>query len=195
MLAMPVMSRLHTATCDLDRRVQDAVEVLSPGVATERFRLYLARMYGFHAPLERRLTQRIDLSRALPDLPARQKTELIAADLVALGVAAEDVVDLPRCTDLPEIPDVAAALGCLYVLEHAAIAARSVRGALPEDLAAGSRYLAHAPEHDVRSQSFAEAVEQHARVHAIADRVVAGALGTLTHLVRWLSPASGGARA
>jgi heme oxygenase len=148
-------------------------------------------MYGFHAPLERRLLMRTELIHVLPDLAQRQKAALIASDLVGLGIGPDDVDDLPRCGDLPDLADVAAALGCLYVLEVAAVAAEAIRPLLPPELAATSRYLAGLDEEtDVRWLAFVSALEQHAHARAVADRVVTGALETFAHLVRWLAPAS-----
>lgn len=190
-LALPVMSRLRSATCDLEDEVQRVIERATPSRAAERYRLFLARMYGFHAPLERRLLLRTELASVLPDLSHRQKADLIASDLVGLGVAPEDLDELPRCGDLPDLADTAAALGCLYVLEVAAVAAEAIRPMLPSPLASSSRYLAMLDEEtDVRWLAFVSAVEQHARMRAVADRVVTGAFETFVHLVRWLAPAT-----
>jgi heme oxygenase len=190
-VVLPVLSRLRSATNDLEEEVQRVIERATPALAAERYRLFLARMYGFHAPLERRLLMRTELIHVLPDLAQRQKAALIASDLVALGVPREDIEDLPRCGDLPDLADVAAALGCLYVLEVAAVAAEAVRPLLPPELAASSRYLAGTDEEtDVRWLAFVSAVELHAHARAVADRVVTGALETFAHLVRWLGPAT-----
>ncbi|HTJ45698.1 MAG TPA: biliverdin-producing heme oxygenase [Kofleriaceae bacterium] len=184
------MSRLRTATCDLEDEVQRVIERETPALAMERYRVFLARMYGFHAPLDRRLLLRAELAHVLPDLPQRQKTDLIATDLVALGVERETLDELPRCGDLPDLADLATALGCLYVLEVAAVAAEAVRPLLPATLAQASRYLGTADdETEDRWLAFVRVVEDHARSRAIGDRVVTGALETFEALVRWLGPA------
>lgn len=189
--ALPVMSRLRNATVDLEGELEHALSREPPTSPIERYRVFLARMYGFHAPLERRLTTRPDLAQVLTDLAQRQKAPLLAMDLNALGVSAADLDDLPRCPDLPELPDVAAALGCVYVLESAAGAMDAMRAALPASAAVRSSYLAHAGEDaDPRWRALIEGIERHAKVRSVGDRVVAGANETLYHLTRWLSPAA-----
>lgn len=171
--------------------MQRVIERATPSLAAERYRLFLARMYGFHAPLERRLLLRTELASVLPDLMRRQKADLIASDLIGLGVPREDLDELPRCGDLPDLADTATALGCLYVLEVAAVAAEAIRPLLPAELASSSRYLSMLDEQtDTHWLAFVSAVEQHARMRAIADRVVTGALETFAHLVQWLEPAT-----
>lgn len=188
---LPVMSRLRNATVDLEEELENALAREPPTAPAERYRVFLARMYGFHAPLERRLHMRPDLAHILPDVGTRQKAPLIAVDLTELGVVADDLDDLPRCPDLPDLADVAAALGCVYVLESTAGAMDAMRAALPVSLAARSSYLQHAGEDaDPRWRTLIEAIESHAKVRMIGDRVVAGANETLDRLTRWLSPAA-----
>jgi heme oxygenase len=167
------MSRLRTATGELQYHLELAAES-GPSQAIDRHRRFLARMYGFHAPLERRLRLRTDLVQVLPDLVQRQRADRIAHDLIALGVPPEDVDELPRCHDLPDLPDVAAALGCVYIIE--------VVGGADDD-------------RDHCWRAFVAAVEHHARTRAVADRVVSGALETLTRLVDWLVPVTSAPRA
>ncbi len=57
----------------------------------------------------------------MPDMLRRIKLPLLSADLRALGVGSDAQEQLPVCRDLPVCDGLAAALGCLYVLEGASL--------------------------------------------------------------------------
>ena len=57
----------------------------------------------------------------MPDMLRRIKLPLLSADLRALGVGSGALEQLPVCRDLPACDGLAAALGCLYVLEGSSL--------------------------------------------------------------------------
>jgi len=81
----------------------------------------IGRFYGFYAPLELRMAQVPSLNAACPDYPKRRKTARLEQDLCKLGLSADAVAKLPRCTELPAINTEADALGSLYVTEGATL--------------------------------------------------------------------------
>jgi len=109
------------------------------------YRLYLVRLYGFHAAVEAALTAFRPLATVIADAGLRNhKTALLAHDLVALGVDRRDLAQLPRMTfraplALPE------ALGWTYVVESATVRskqlARRLARQLPDELQRASAYL------------------------------------------------------
>src|SRR5262249_37220980 len=115
-------ARLREATAP----VRDDREILAGRVSWLDYRLYLLRMYGFYAALERTLASSRQLAAVIADAPLRNhKAALVAHDLVALGVDRGELAGVPRMElaaqlALPE------ALGWTYVVESAALAGRQL---------------------------------------------------------------------
>src|SRR4051812_27766556 len=86
------MGRLRDATA----AVHEDRELLAGRISWLDYRLYLCRMYGFYAAVERALVASRSLAKVIPDAGLRNhKAALLAADLVALGVERRDLVQLP----------------------------------------------------------------------------------------------------
>lgn len=102
---------LHQALRDATRAVHERLH-LHPGFAAvkngtiglDAYRALLARLYGFHLPFEDAAAIGADRSTWLRD------------DLLALGVNAGEVADLPLCNEIPALNSVRQ-LGALYVVE------------------------------------------------------------------------------
>lgn len=116
-----LLVRLRQATSPFHEAVEKHVDVLRPDVASAEYRDLLGRFYGFYAPLELRMAEVPSLNAACPDYPKRRKTARLEQDLCELGLSADAVARLPRCTELPALATVADALGCLYVTEGATL--------------------------------------------------------------------------
>ncbi|HEU4730393.1 MAG TPA: biliverdin-producing heme oxygenase, partial [Kofleriaceae bacterium] len=114
------MAQLRDATS----AVREDRELLAGRVTWLDYRMYLLRMYGLYAAVERALAGSPQLATVVPDAGLRNhKAALIAADLVALGVQRRDLAQVPRmpfagALALPE------ALGWTYVVESATLAGR-----------------------------------------------------------------------
>jgi heme oxygenase len=136
-----LMARLNAATAVL----RDDRELLPGRVTWLDYRLYLVRMYGFHASVERALVAYRPLHGIVPDAALRNhKAALLAHDLVALGVDRRDLVQLPRMplTARMALPE---ALGWTYVVECATVRgkllARRLARHLPAEIQRASAYL------------------------------------------------------
>jgi heme oxygenase len=135
-----LMARLNTATAPL----QDH-GLLAGRVSWLDYRLYLARLYGFHAAVEAALTAYRPLTTVIADAGLRNhKTALLAHDLVALGVDRHDLGHVPRMAfpgplALPE------ALGWTYAVESTTLRgkllARRLARHLPDEIQRASAYL------------------------------------------------------
>ena len=81
-------------------------------------------LYGFYAPLERRI--RIYLTPdVFPDIDKRTRSEFLLWDILESGIP----VPVPDfCKDLPVINSFARALGALYVLEGSTLGGRIIAG-------------------------------------------------------------------
>lgn len=136
-----LMARLNAATAAL----HDDRDLFAGRVSWLDYRLYLVRLYGFHAAVEAALTAFRPLASVVADASLRNhKTALIAHDLVALGLDRRDLHQLPRMTltaqlGLPE------ALGWTYVVESATLRGklvlRRLARQLPDEVQRASAYL------------------------------------------------------
>lgn len=189
------LARLRADTALLHRRVESDLDLFGPRPSWLDYRLYLFRMYGFHAPLEAALG---GLVRALvdvvPDAALRtNKLALLAQDLVALGVDRRDLGQLPRIA-ITGFDDVAEALGWMYVLEALTVdgsrLAAHLGAHLPLEIETASAYLrCYGSQVVPRWDAFADQVEQFAAADpARVERVVAAACEGFARLHRWLRP-------
>jgi heme oxygenase len=93
----------------------DRLALLAGPVTVKGYRSYLARIYGFEAPVEAAFTRTPDLHEAI-DLRGRTRLRLLRADLLALGIV--DPSRLPACGTVPAFRSTTEALGWMYALEH-----------------------------------------------------------------------------
>ena len=158
------------------------------------YRMYLLRMYGFHANIERALKACRPLAQVVADAPLRNhKAALIAHDLVALGVERFDLAQAPRmpfagAVQMPE------ALGWTYVLEAIAQGgkqlARHLSRQLPAELSRASAYLGcYGGEAAERWRELGVALDGYADADRDADRIVATARDGFLQLGAWVRPA------
>jgi len=170
-----LMARLNTATAVL----RDDRELLPGRVSWLDYRLYLVRMYGFHASVERALSGYRPLTSVVPDAGLRNhKAALLAHDLVALGVDRRDLLHLPRMAfaaprGLPE------ALGWTYVVECATVRgkplARRLARHLPAEIQRASAYLGcYGEEATNRWRELGDALDGFARGQAAQTASAAG---------------------
>jgi heme oxygenase len=136
-----LMARLNAATAAL----RDDRELLAGRVSQLDYRLYLMRMYGVHAAVERALTACRPLTSVVADAALRNhKAALLAHDLVALGMSRLDLPQLPRMA-LPGPLALSDALGWTYVIEGATLRgkhlARRLARYLPGEIERASAYL------------------------------------------------------
>jgi heme oxygenase (biliverdin-IX-beta and delta-forming) len=108
----PVLDRLRDATKARHAAVERA-SGLHEG-CRDRYVWFVARQYGFVAPVEPRLAAVEGIAAVGLELARRARAARFEADLRFLGA---DPAKLPRCAALPDVGTPARALGALYVLE------------------------------------------------------------------------------
>jgi heme oxygenase (biliverdin-IX-beta and delta-forming) len=169
-----LMARLNAATASL----HEDRELFAGRVSWLDYRLYLVRLYGFHAAVEAALTAFRPLASVVADAALRNhKTALLAADLVALGVDRRDLSQVPRMTlamslALPE------ALGWTYVVESATLRgkllARRLARQLPDEMQRASAYLGcYGDEAVTRWRELGEAIDAFGRARALGSQAAA----------------------
>ncbi len=118
----PILDRLKQDTRAHHDRVEAQVRVLEPGFTLADYRELLARMWGFYRPVEDQLASFGERWRESDFTPeGRWKASLLERELAEWGIGRDALARLPVCTDLPALDSVAAALGCMYVLEGATL--------------------------------------------------------------------------
>lgn len=188
-----LMARLREETRSYHDRLERGP--LSRGLVGEELahRFYTAVLgvnYGFYAPLEARLLAAADWDILGFDLTARLKTPLLEADLAHFGLEGELLHALPSCTNLPHLPDLPAALGCMYVLEGATLGSQIIARHLATRLTIGTAsgaafYNSYNKQVPVMWRSFKEFVEEHGATRQ--DAVIAAASATFAALEAWYS--------
>ena len=114
-----MFSRLKHETQSLHSQLELSVDIFNRLSSMDQYRLVLSRFYGFYSPLEKQLAlvNGIDLV----GFDVRKKAHLLRQDLQTMGIQPDEMNRLSICEDLPDTPDLARALGCLYVLEGATL--------------------------------------------------------------------------
>jgi heme oxygenase len=173
--------------------VRDDRALLGPGTSWLDYRLYLLRLYGFHAAVEGALSVSRSLATVVADAGLRNhKAALIAFDLVVLGVDRGALAQLPRMAfagalALPE------ALGWMYVVESATLGSKQIARRLARhlpDLARASAYLGcYGDEAPERWRELGAALDAFEHAARDGDRVVAAARGGFVQLRAWMRSA------
>jgi heme oxygenase len=122
-------ARLNTATAAL----QD-LGLFAGRVSWLDYRLYLVRLYGFHATVEPALSAFRPLTAVVADAGLRNhKSALLAHDLVALGVDRRDLAQVPRMR-FPAPLALPEALGWTYAVESTTLRGKLVARRLARHL-------------------------------------------------------------
>jgi heme oxygenase len=187
-----IMQRLKRDTQIHHEQIERIVDLPSRLRSRAAYQAVLVQFYGFYVPLEASLRQIEGLKLVLSDMAVRQKTDLIARDLLALGVPASELPALPHCADLPALPNVAHALGCLYVLEGATlggqIIARQLAGGLGMTAASGGAFFSgYGPETGPMWRSFNAGLTAYVTTPEREAEVLTAALETFRAFERWLA--------
>jgi heme oxygenase len=166
----------------------DRLSPLHVHASKDAYRDFLAKVYGFEAPVEASLALTPGIASAI-DLKARSHLDLLRADLVALGV--RDVAALPHCRLAPRFDGLGEALGWIYVIEHNALLHGQVRRHVCKQLAPlADSYLA-AGEHVgvARLQGLGGLLDRVAREPDVARQVVEGAKAAFRTQRQWFAHA------
>lgn len=120
-----VLTELREAThnnhCALERRLP----FTSARLDIELYRQLMQAYYGFYRPLEQRLKAGGHLDSIMGS--TRYKSAALRADLLALGLSAEQILQLPQCHKLPVVDNPLQITGVLYVIEGATLGGQILR--------------------------------------------------------------------
>lgn len=190
-----VLTLLKERTRHLHEHIEGTVDLPARLGSVATYSALLARFYGFYAPIEQGLAAVDGYETVGLDFAERRKTHLLRADLLALGVAAATIDRLPRCQALPAVSGLAAALGCLYVLEGATLGGQVIKREVKAKLglAAGPTggcafFAAYADRTGAMWTAFRSTLSRFTAGSAMAtEQVVAAAADTFIRLDAWLA--------
>jgi heme oxygenase len=184
----PVSRFLKHETADLHREAERHVRILDDDATEATYARYLMRMLGFHAPMEDRFAAHQGLAEVGFDVWVRRKQGLIRDDLAALGLAG---VPAPRCADLPDVGNLARALGAAYVLEGSTLGGPFIiarmRVRLGHLVGVATAFLeGYRSATGPMWRSFSALVERCLAAPAARDAAVDTARSTFAKLIAWL---------
>ena len=148
----------------------------------------MARLYGFHKPLEERiLSTPCEWWYGL-DLESRQRAHMLARDLASLGMSGQELEFLPLAT--PAAIDAPGKFfGCLYVREGSTLGAKLLARKLDPLLGAGvsgRSFLSGNSDHGEQWRQCCEALERAADAGHL-PAMIAAAVATFAVFETWIS--------
>jgi heme oxygenase len=189
--AESLLQRLTRETEQPKIELDASLPILAPPVTERRYLRYCAALWGFYAPLERKLRSVPGLERAIADLGQRWKTELLEQDLAELGVNIPELA-LPTCQQLPRVSELPRALGACYALGLCTLGHRHIQRylshVLPSMTSRASRYLSsYGSELEVQWAALGEQIQAALgnAPRAAQDAAVSGAIETLLAARAW----------
>jgi heme oxygenase len=186
-----MLARLKDETRQLHRDADvDRLSPLAAPRSVASYTGYLARIFGFEAPLEEELERAAEAMR-LVDPPGWRRVEWIVEDLGILGIEPDRITALPRCPSIGPFESAADALAWLYVVERNApmhgIVRRHFARRMPGQVAAASAYLGGTEMLSPRRwRALGAALDEIARTPREADRIVAAAEAAFRAQHHWL---------
>jgi heme oxygenase len=148
----------------------------------------LVAVYGFHAPLESALAYTPTLP-LLIDLRRRQRAGYIAQDLLALGLTASEIAELPQCVPMAPFASTLEAFGWLYVSERETLIHERVKTRLLQsmpDLRHATSYLsAYDGVVGARWQELGAVIDRVVRSPRMLDEVIVAAHAAFRCWERW----------
>jgi heme oxygenase len=185
-----VLTELRAKTRSLHDALEGRLNILDPGLSTERYFHLLGLFYGFYAPLESSIEAYGDNPRAWL-AGDRRKTPLLKDDLRYCGGTDH----LPVCGQLPDVAQPASQLGCMYVLEGATLGGqvvlRHVRPRLGLNGKGTSFFASYGERVGPMWRGFCDYLNGREFSAEDRDAVVASACATFDSLQKWLG-ANGG---
>lgn len=185
-----LLARLRRATRAEHAAAERELRLADESLTRADYARYVERFYGFYHPLEERIF-RVEGLRAYLDPEPRRKTGALRQDLRAMGVS--DPERLPCCDYIPEVRTLAAAIGCLYVMEGATLGgqliSRHVERLLQIRRESGGRFFGgYGPSNGVMWREFCRVLERLPLSEGEMREAERAAIATFRGLRRWCGP-------
>jgi heme oxygenase len=193
---MDVLQYLRETTRSQHDAIEGQVDLLRPDLTLNEYRHLLERFYGFYVPLEGALARAADWDQLGFSLVDRRKAERLAQDLRHFGHTAAELQALPRCSELPQLEALGAALGCLYVLEGATLGGQLIsRHVMPRfglTAAAGCAFFtSYGGEVGRKWRALGQFLRAQLQSEAEAQQAAEAACDTFAKLGSWIARGHG----
>lgn len=129
-----ILQRLKIETRAQHAALEGLLPLLNPNMSLEAYRECLRRFYGYYLPLESLLIAQPVWDELGFDYTRRCKAHGLQRDLLALGDSPTQLMQIPRCHDIPKLHTLAQVLGCLYVIEGATLGGQIITKHLQANL-------------------------------------------------------------
>ncbi len=190
---MGLLTTLKTQTATAHAALEAQLDITRHFQTLDGYRSLLERFFTLYEPLEACLGLAVDWQEQGWDFESRRKTAWLRQDLAALGLTPADIQGLLRCSPLPAIQDLGAAIGCLYVLEGSTLGGQVITKLLQEKLPVtpetGGQFFAGYQDQNVpRWREFGTWVEGcYAADPALETTAVVAACETFDCFARWFT--------
>lgn len=185
--------RLRAATHDVHMRLHrhpSFAQLADGTIDLVSYKSLLARLYGFHVPLEQALVQASNTLGIDVEMNRRRRVHLLRDDLSTLQMTEAQITALPWIMGLPPLMTCDKLVGALYVREGATLGgrvlARQLDGLLGSGSMHGRLFLAGGPGEPRLWQGCCALVEQIA-ADGHLDDMIASAINTFVALETWLT--------
>ncbi len=111
-----------------------ANKILTGTADNEHYKDVLKTFYGFYYPFEQKLESLSEWKEYDFDLVKRRKSQMIVEDMKNLGISDDEIKEIKMCENLPQMNNIAQALGCMYVVEGATLGGQIVANKINEVL-------------------------------------------------------------
>ncbi len=180
---MTAMKALKDATWTIHKRLEKRLAIKNRFSELGLYREHIAKLEAFHRDAEAVWGHLLE--QALPDLPARRKTELLAKDMEVVG--GTPIMGAP----IPVISDVPSALGAFYVLEGATLGGQHLLPLIETKLGlsasrGASFFASYGSQVKAMWALFGQAVEKHCEPSDATRSAVAAAESTFLAMEAWL---------
>lgn len=191
MTSLREILRAETNSCH--ERITAKLDLARSTLTLHDYRMVLQKLYGLLKPIENRISQRSDWDIPALAIKQRLKSQLIAKDLLVLGVDSRTLHAMPTCGVLPAISTFAEMLGCMYVLEGSTLGGQFLTQHFHHKFRITSEtgcsyFSSYGPRIFEMWSQFVEFLNNYGTDNtADATKVAAGAVETFHAFERWLT--------
>jgi heme oxygenase len=148
----------------------------------------LQSFYGFFKPVEKLIEMHVD-EAVLPDIKSRRKAALLLQDLTFSNAHTSAI---PLATQLPQVANLPAALGVLYVLEGSTLGGRSITKLLLKNEALCLQpgqvrfFNGYGADTGPMWMAFLETLNKYGEDEAAQEQMIVAANETFSYFKNWL---------
>lgn len=190
---MSFLERLRSHTAPMHQALEKnrySIALMSNEVTLDDYRTYLEKMYGFVASFEMEVYPLV--SDIFPDIEDRKKLHLLAHDIYRLGgdVSSIPVVNSSAMNRM--YPNIAAALGGMYVMEGSTLGGVVINKHLQQHLGAAvddktSYFSVYGTAAAVKWKALLPMLVSAVETLPNDDEVIRSAAETFSALNKWMS--------